>query len=147
MKIAIGSDNVAFEMKSHIIKLVQDKGFEAVDFGTYTDDVCDYPVYGEKVARAVSGGNADLGILMCGTGVGMSITANRFPGVRVATCSEPYTAVLSRRHNNANILTLGARVIGIELAKMIVDQWLDARFEGGRHQARVDMIEAINNQL
>ena len=143
MKIAFGNDHTALEMKSQLIEHIEAKGHEVIDLGTHTSDSCDYPVYGEKVARAVVSGDADLGILICGTGVGISLAANRVPGIRAAACSEPFSAALSRMHNNTNVLALGARVIGVGLAKMIVDQWLDAEFEGGRHRKRVDMIEAI----
>ena len=143
MKIAFGSDHVALEMKSQIKDHILEKGIDVLDFGTFTDETCNYPVYGIKVAKAIVSGEADLGILMCGTGVGISLAANRIPGVRAVVCSEPYTAMISRRHNDTNILAFGARVIGIELAKMIVDQWLAAEFEGGRHKVRIDMISAI----
>ena len=143
MKIAFGNDHTALEMKPQLMEHLEQQGYEIVDFGTNTAGPCDYPVYGEKASRAVANGEADLGILICGTGVGMSLTANQVPGIRAVVCSEPYSAVLSRRHNDTNILTFGARVIGIELAKMIIDQWLAAEFEGGRHQKRVDMIMAI----
>ena len=106
---------------------------------------CDYPIYGEKVANAVASGEVDLGILTCGTGVGISLAANKVKGIRAVVCSEPYTAKLSRMHNNTNILAFGARVVGPELAKMIVDEWLNAEYEGGRHQVRVDMIAEIEN--
>jgi ribose 5-phosphate isomerase B len=143
MKIAMGNDHTALEMKLKIKAYIESKGYEVMDFGTHTADDCDYPVFGEKVGRAVAGGDAALGILICGTGVGISLAANRVPGIRAVVCSEPYSAVLSRQHNDTNVLAFGARVIGIELAKMIVDQWLAAEFEGGRHRHRVDMISAI----
>ncbi|MCI9593830.1 MAG: ribose 5-phosphate isomerase B [Lachnospiraceae bacterium] len=143
MKIAMGNDHSAVEMKLEIKAYLEDKGYEVVDFGTNDTVSCDYPVYGEKVGRAVAGGEADLGILICGTGVGISLAANKVKGIRACVCSEPYSAKLSRLHNNTNILAFGARVVGVELAKMIVDQWLEAEFEGGRHQRRVDMIMEI----
>lgn len=141
--IAIGNDHVALEMKREIIAHLQQKGYEVIDFGTHTAERCDYPVYGELVANAVAAGQANRGILICGTGVGISLAANKVRGIRAVVCSEPYTARFSRQHNNTNILAFGARVIGVELAKMIVDVWLDAAFEGGRHQTRIDMIDAI----
>ena len=144
MKIAFGCDHVALEMKSQIKDHILEKGFDVLDFGTFTNETCNYPVYGINVAKAIAAGEADLGILICGTGVGISLAANRIPGIRAVVCSEPYTAMISRRHNDTNILAFGARVIGIELAKMIVDQWLEAEFEGGRHKVRVDMIENAN---
>ena len=117
-----------------------------MNYGTDSTESCDYPVYGEKVGRAVAAGDVDLGILICGTGVGISLAANKVKGVRAVVCSEPYSARLSRQHNNTNILAFGARVIGIELAKMIIEEWLNAEFEGGRHQRRVDMIMAIQDK-
>ncbi len=113
---------------------------------TNTPESCNYPEFGEKVGRAVVSGEVDCGILICGTGVGISLAANKVKGVRAVVCSEPYSAKLSKQHNNTNILAFGARVVGIELAKMIIDEWLGAEFEGGRHQTRVDMIMAIENK-
>lgn len=144
MKIAIGNDHVALELKNEIAAYLREKGYEVEDLGTYSGERCDYPVYGEKVGRAVASGEADLGIAICGTGVGISLAANRVAGVRAVVCSEPYSAKLSREHNNTNVLAFGARVVGSELAKMIVDAWLGARFEGGRHQKRVDMLDQIH---
>ncbi len=146
MKIAIGNDHVAVEMKQQITQYLQEKGIEVVNYGTDSSERCDYPVYGEAVANAVAKGEADCGILICGTGVGISLSANKVKGIRAVVCSEPYSARLSKQHNNTNILAFGARVIGIELAKMIVDEWLNAEFEGERHQRRVDMIAAIEEK-
>ena len=146
MKIAIGNDHIAVEMKNVICGHLHDKGIEIINLGTDSSERCDYPVYGEKVARVVMSGDADLGILICGTGVGISIAANKVKGIRAVVCSDPYTAKLSREHNNTNILAFGARVVGIDLAKMIVDSWLDASFEGGRHQKRIDMIADIQER-
>ena len=146
MKIGIGNDHSAVEMKQEVMKFLQDLGYEVVNYGTDSTESCDYPVYGEKVGRAVAAGDVDLGILICGTGVGISLAANKVKGVRAVVCSEPYSARLSRQHNNTNILAFGARVIGIELAKMIIKEWLNAEFEGGRHQRRVDMIMAIQDK-
>ena len=145
MKIAIGNDHTALEMKEAVKVHLEEKGYEVLDLGTNSTDSCDYPVYGEKVGRAVADGEADLGIAICGTGVGISLAANKVKGVRACVCSEPYTAKLSRMHNDSNVLAFGARVIGVELAKMIVDEWLNASFEGGRHQRRVDMLMDIEN--
>ena len=142
-KIAIGNDHVAVELKNHITKYVEAKGYTVVNFGTDSGESCDYPVYGEKVARAVAAGECDLGILICGTGIGISLAANKVKGIRAAVCSEPYSARLTRQHNNANIIAFGARVVGQAMAEMIVDEFLDAEFEGGRHQRRVDLIEKI----
>ena len=146
MKIEIGYDHSAVEMKTIIKEHMVNKGYEVLDLGTNSAESCDYPEYGEKVGRAVVSGEADLGIAICGTGLGISLAANKVKGVRACVCSEPYTARLSRMHNNANVLAFGARVVGSELAKMIVDEWLAAEFEGGRHQRRVDMIMAIEEK-
>lgn len=146
MKIGIGNDHAAVEMKNDIVEYLQEKGYEVVNYGTDTSESCNYPEYGEKVGRAVASGEVDLGILICGTGVGISLAANKVKGVRAVVCSEPYSAKLSRQHNNTNILAFGARVIGIEMAKMIVDEWLGAEFLGGRHQTRVDMIMEIEKE-
>ncbi|MCD7755454.1 MAG: ribose 5-phosphate isomerase B [Firmicutes bacterium] len=146
MKIGIGNDHVAVEMKQEIQAHLEAKGIEVVNFGTDSSQRCDYPVYGEAVANAVAAGEVDLGILICGTGVGISLAANKVAGIRACVCSDPYTAKLSREHNNTNILAFGARVIGIELAKMIVDEWLNASFQGGRHAERVAMIMDIERR-
>ena len=146
MKIAIGNDHSAVELKNIIVDFLKEKGIEVLNLGTDSSESCDYPVYGEKVGRAVVSGEADLGIAICGTGLGISLAANKVKGVRPCVCSEPYTAVMSRRHNDANVLCFGARVVGSELAKMIVDEWINAEFEGGRHQRRVDMIMAIEEK-
>lgn len=146
MKIAIGNDHAAVEMKQQITEFLQEAGHEVINFGTDTNESCDYPEFGEKVGRAVAGKEADLGIVICGTGVGISLAANKVKGVRAVVCSEPYSAKLSRQHNNTNVLAFGARVIGIEMAKMIVEEWLNAEFLGGRHQRRVDMIMAIEEK-
>ncbi len=145
--IAIGCDHVAVDMKKAIIEHLQAKGIEVKDFGTHTSERANYPVYGLKVAKAVASGECEKGILICGTGVGISLAANKVKGIRAVVCSDCYTAKLSKEHNNTNILAFGARVIGVDLAKMIVDSWLDAKFEGGRHQTRVDMITSIENGI
>ena len=140
MKIAIGSDHVGIELKPIIIDYLKELGHEVEDFGAYSSERTDYPIYGKKVAEEVVSGNFDCGILICGTGVGISIAANKVKGIRAVVCSEPYSAKLSKEHNNTNILAFGSRVVGSELAKMIVKEWLDAKFEGGRHENRVNMI-------
>lgn len=140
-QIAIGCDHVGFELKTHIIEHLQSNGYSIKDFGTHSTQRTDYPLFGKAVAEAVTGGECEKGILVCGTGVGISIAANKVKGVRAVVCSEPYSALLSRQHNDTNILALGSRVVGRDLALMIVDSWLGGEFEGGRHQARVDMIE------
>ena len=146
MKIAIGNDHVALDMKNHIKKHLEEKGIEVIDFGTNSTERCDYPVYGKKVADAVASGECDFGVLICGTGVGISLAANKVKGIRAVVCSEPYSAKLSRQHNNTNIVAFGSRVIGTATAEMIVDEFLAAEFEGGRHQKRVEMISAIENE-
>lgn len=143
MKIAIGNDHVAVELKNIIKEHLESKGHEVVNYGTDSTERFDYPISGYKVGKAVASGECDLGVLICGTGVGISLAANSVQGVRAVVCSEPYSAKLSREHNNTNIIAFGARVVGQELAKLIVDEWLDAEFEGGRHQRRIDMIGEI----
>ncbi len=143
MKIAIGNDHVAVAMKNHIKNYLEAKGYEVVNFGTDTEERTDYPIYGKKVADAIVSGECELGILICGTGIGISLAANKVKGIRAAVCSEPYSARLTRQHNNANIIAFGARVVGEATAEMIVDEFLSAEYEGGRHQGRIDMIEAI----
>lgn len=146
MIIGIGNDHVAVEMKEQIKAYLLEKGINVVDFGTNSHERFDYPIAGEQVANAVVHKEIDAGILICGTGVGISLSANKVNGIRAVVCSEPYSARLSKQHNNTNILAFGARVIGIELAKMIVDEWLKAEFEGGRHQKRIDMIHEIEQK-
>ena len=146
MKIAIGNDHSAVELKNIIVDFLKEKGIEVLNLGTDSSESCDYPVYGEKVGRAVVSGEADLGIAICGTGLGISLAATKVKGVRACVCSEPYTAKLSRMHNNSNVLAFGARVVGSELAKMITEAWLDAEFEGGRHERRVQMLMDIENR-
>lgn len=146
MRIAIANDHSAVEMKQMIREHVEAKGYEVIDFGTDSTESCDYPLYGEKVGRAVVSGEADYGIAICGTGIGIGIAAGKVKGVRVCTCSEPYSARLSRMHNNTNVLTFGARVVGTEMAKMIVDEWLDNSYEGGRHERRVAQLADIENR-
>ena len=143
MKIAIGNDHVAVEMKKHITTYLEEKGHEIVNFGTDSQDRCDYPVYGKKVAEAVASGDCERGILICGTGIGISLAANKVKGIRAAVCSEAYSARLTRQHNDANIIAFGARVVGEATAEMIVDEFLNTEYEGGRHQKRIDMITAI----
>ena len=132
-------------MKNEIKAHLEAKGIEVVNVGVDTTESCNYPVMGYKVARLVADGQVDGGVLICGTGVGISLAANKVKGIRACVCSDPYTAKLSKQHNNTNIVAFGARVIGIETAKMIVDEWLGARFEGGRHQGRLDMIAEIED--
>ncbi len=143
MKLAIGNDHVAVEMKKEIRAYLEKKGIEVLDVGTDRTESFDYAISGYRVAKMVASGEVDGGVLICGTGVGISLAANKVHGIRACVCSDPYTAKLSKQHNNANIIAFGARVIGAETAKMIVDEWLNAEFEGGRHQRRVDMIMEI----
>ena len=145
MKIAIACDHSALELKDEVKNLLAGRGMEYEDFGTYTADSCHYPIFGARAAQAVADGKCDLGIVICGTGIGMSMVANKIKGIRCALCSDTYSAKMTRVHNNSNVLALGARVIGVELAKEIVNAWLDAEFEGGRHQVRIDMISALEN--
>ncbi len=141
--IAIGSDHGGYELKNHIIAHLKDKGIEYKDFGCFSEDSVDYPDIAKAVGEAVAGGEYQSGILVCGTGIGISIAANKVKGIRAALCSDVYSAKMTKVHNNANIICMGGRVIGRELAFMIVDAWLDAEFEGGRHQQRIDKIHML----
>ena len=143
--IAIACDHSALEMKETIKKMLDEMGLAYKDFGTNSEESCHYPIFGARAAKAVASGECERGILICGTGIGMSLAANKVTGIRCVACSEPYSARLSRAHNNANMLSIGARVIGPEMAKMIVGEFLNTAFEGGRHQLRVDMITALEN--
>ena len=143
MKIGIGCDHVGYELKGKVTEHLRELGYEVVDCGTNSSERTDYPIYGEAVARAVASGACEKGILICGTGVGISLAANKVHGIRAVVCSEPYSALLSRRHNDTNILAFGARVVGADLALMIVDAWLSGVYEGGRHAKRVQMIADI----
>lgn len=143
MKLAIGNDHVAVEMKKEMQLYLESKGIEVIDVGTNSTERFHYPVSGYKVAQMVAAGEVDGGVLICGTGVGISLAANKVKGIRACVCSEPYSARLSKQHNNTNIIAFGARVIGPETAKMILDEWLNAKYEGGRHQIRIDMISEI----
>lgn len=146
MKIAIGCDHVGIILKPAIIEHLMQRGITVIDKGAHSETRTDYPIYGKAVAEAVVSGEADLGILICGSGIGISITANKVHGIRAVVCSEPYSSKLSRSHNNTNVLAFGSRVIGSELAKMIVDAWLDSSFEGERHQKRVEMIADVEKE-
>ena len=146
MKIAIGCDHGGFQLKSAIMKYLEDKGYEYKDFGTYSEESCDYPDIAIAVAEDVAAGRYDKGILICGTGIGIGIAANKVPGIRAALCHDTFSAHASRQHNDANILTMGQRVIGQGLALDIVDIWLHTEFEGGRHQRRIDKIHAKEAQ-
>ncbi len=146
MKIAIANDHTAVELKNIIKEYVESMGHTVNNFGTDESASCNYAEYGEKVGRAVAAGEYDCGILICGTGVGISLAANKVHGIRAAVCSEPVTAALVKRHNNANIIAFGARIVGSEMAKEIVKAYLTAEFEGGRHADRVACIMAIEDK-
>ena len=143
--LALGCDHGGYPLMKEVIKYLEDNKIAFKNFGTYSEASVDYPEYAKKVAHAVAEGECEKGILICGTGIGIGIAASKVKGTRVCTCSDVYSAELSKRHNNSNILTMGARVVGVDLAKMIATHWLTAEFEGGRHQRRIDMITAIEN--
>lgn len=140
MKIAIGNDHAGINLKPAVIDYLVKNGFEYEDFGTYTKDSCNYAIYGRKVAEAVASGECDRGILICGTGIGMSIVANKVPKIRCAHCHDVFSAKATRKHNDANVLAFGERVIGAGLALEIVDAFLHTEFEGGRHSERIAYI-------
>ncbi len=144
MKIAIGCDHGGFALKEILSAHVASLGHDVLDLGCYNTDSCDYPTYGHAVGRAAVSGDAEMGIVVCTTGIGISIAANKIPGVRCAHCTDPLTAEMTRRHNNANVLAIGAGITGENLAKRMVEVFLSTEFEGGRHQRRVDAIEAID---
>ena len=145
--IALGCDHAALNLKNAVLEHLQEKGYEVRDFGIYKDgEKCDYPNRAAEVGHAVQSGECELGILICGTGVGMSIAANKLHGIRACCCSDVFSAKMCRQHNNANILTFGERVVGRGLALELVDAFLGASFEGGRHQRRVDLITALENE-
>ena len=144
--IAIGSDHGGYELKNHIIKHLKEKGIELNDVGCFSEDSVDYPDIAEKVCAEINEGRAERGILICGTGIGISIAANKIKGIRAALCSDVYSAKMCRQHNNANVICLGGRVTGRELAFMIVDTYLNEQFEGGRHQKRIDKIHTLENK-
>lgn len=146
MKIVIGNDHAAVQMKFDVVSYLESMGHEVLNIGTDEEVSCNYAEYGEKVARIVAAKEADCGVLICGTGVGISIAANKVKGIRAAVCSEPTTARLVKQHNNANIIAFGARIIGIETAKDILDAYLTAEFEGGRHQIRINHIHMIEKK-
>lgn len=146
MKIGIGNDHTGVELKEILAEHLREVGMEVVDFGVKAGERCDYPVIGRDVAEAIMAGKVDRGVLICGTGIGISLAANKVPGIRAAACSEPYSAKMAALHNNAQIIAVGARVVGGELAKMIVDTFLNTEFEGGRHQKRLDIITEIEER-
>ena len=146
MRIAIGNDHAGPQMKRELMAYLEEKGHTVINYGTDSEESTSYAIYGEKVAEAVAGGEADCGVLICGTGVGISLAANKVPGIRAAVCSDATTARLVKQHNNANIIAFGQRIVGIELAKDILDAYLNATFEGGRHADRVAMITEIEKK-
>ena len=143
MKIAVASDHGGFKLKEEVKAHLLERGLEVLDLGTHTEDSVDYPAYGKACGEAVVGGQADVGIVVCGTGIGISIAANKVKGVRCGLCTSVEMAHLTKQHNNANVLALGGRTTAPELAMQIVDEWLDTEFEGGRHQRRVDMLDEM----
>ena len=145
MKIALGSDHAGYQLKETIKLWLGENGYGIIDMGTHDESSCDYPDYGKAVGLAVASGEADRGIVVCGTGIGISLAANKVKGIRAALCSEAYSAQMSRLHNDANVLAMGQRVVGPGLALYIVEVWLGTEFEGGRHQARVDKLMAIES--
>jgi len=147
MKIAIGCDHAGLELKNEIIKLLSGLGIDCIDYGTNTPESVDYPDFGEKVSGAVSSGEIERGILICGTGIGMSIVANKFPGIRASLCNDLFTAQMSRRHNDANVLVIGGRIVGKDLAKEIVRTWVNTPFDGSRHVNRLKKITLIEDRL
>lgn len=146
MKIAIGSDHAGYKLKEEIVKFLKTNNYEVIDFGTCDSKSVDYPDYGLIVAEAVKNGECEKGIVICGTGLGISISANKVPGIRAALCTNSFMARMSREHNNANVLALGERIVGLDLAIDIVDTWLKTEFLGDRHQKRLDKIEAIEKK-
>ena len=143
MKIAVGSDHGGIHLKNHIREYLTAKGIEVLDCGTYTEESTDYPDYAAKVCQAINTGEVERGILVCGTGIGISIAANKIKGIRAALCHETYTAKMSREHNNANVLAMGGRTTGFEIADEIVRTWIKTEFAGGRHERRVNKIMAL----
>lgn len=144
MKVAIGSDHAGYPLKAEIVPYLAELGHEVLDLGTNSTDSTDYPIYGARVGRAVVDGDAELGIVICGSGIGISIAANKVRGVRAGACSEPYSARMARKHNNANVIGFGARVVGVDLAKMIVDEFLATPFAGERHTRRVAELTTLD---
>lgn len=144
MRIAMGSDHIGLGLKNQIAEALHEQGHQVIDVGPYTAERADYPIYGAAAAQKVVAGQADRAIVICGSGVGISIAANKVPGARCVLCSEPYSAKMSRAHNNTNVLAMGARVVGVDLAQMIVAEWLAGDYEGGRHERRVQQLAALD---
>lgn len=147
MKVGFGSDHAAIDLKKCLLEHLKERGYDCIDFGAYApEEKMDYPVAGRKVAEAIKAGEIDKGVLVCGTGVGISLAANKVPGIRAGVCSDCFTAKMIAEHNDCQIIAMGARVVGSELAKMLCDHFLDASFQGGRHKRRVDMIREIEEE-
>ncbi|MCX7793866.1 MAG: ribose 5-phosphate isomerase B [Thermodesulfovibrionales bacterium] len=146
MRVAIGSDHAGFQLKEELKRLLNEMGHECIDFGPSTNESVDYPDFGEKVSLAVSTKAVDRGVLICGTGIGMSIVANKFPEIRASLCNDLYTARMARLHNDANVLVIGGRIVGIDLAKEILKTWFTTEFEGGRHLKRLEKIKSIEER-
>ena len=147
MKVALGADHGGFKLKEYVKKLLSEMGHDVLDYGTFSEDSVDYPEFALKVVKAILDGEAQRGILCCGTGIGMSIVANRFPGIRAALCHDVYTARMSRLHNDANVLALGGRVLSEDVAEQIVKVWFSEEFEGGRHSRRLSKLEEIEKNI
>ena len=146
MKIVIAGDHAAFDVKSDVVNFLETKGISVIDLGTNSYDSVDYPVYGQMVAKHLLAGHSHRGIIICGTGIGISIAANRFKNIRATLCSTVHDAEMARKHNDSNVLALGARTTNIEKIKNIIDVWLSTEFEGGRHQDRIELIDGIENE-
>lgn len=146
MKIVIANDHAGVELKNDIKKYLEEKGHEVINIGTDTNDSVDYSDYGYNAAKMVANKEVDCGVLICGTGIGISISANKVKGIRAAVCSEPVSAALTKRHNNSNMIAFGARIVGVEVAKSIIDAYLDTEFEGGRHTGRIEKIAKIEEE-
>ena len=143
MKIVLGCDHAGYNMKDAVKKHIESKGYEVVEVGTFSSDSCHYPKFASAACKKILDGECELGVLICGTGIGMSIAANKHNGIRAACCSEPYSAQLTRQHNDANVLCFGARVVGLGTALTLVDAFIGTEYEGGRHQRRVDLVNQI----
>jgi len=143
MKLAFGSDHAGYDYRQMLMEHAKELGHEVIDMGPFSKESCDYPVYGKAVAEAVSKGEADRGILICGTGFGISLAANRMKGIRCVNASEEYTVKLSRHHNNSNMISIGARVVGTEKAISLMDTFLTEEFDGARHQRRIDLVDSL----
>lgn len=143
MKITVGADHAGFGLKQEIAQHLKERGHEVVDVGTTSTERTDYPLWGARAAHQVASGAADFGVIVCGSGIGISIAANKVPGIRCVVCTEPYSASMARRHNNANMVAVGERFVGVDMAKAIVDAFLGSEFEGGRHADRVALFDRI----